>query len=88
MSQDAATLVRTLVHDADLPAGAGVRIVIDPTHNSLSMDVARRPELRDTVVSHDGAQLFLTQAAAGRLQERTLQAEISASRSLFFLDTR
>jgi iron-sulfur cluster assembly protein len=87
VSQDAAMLVCTLRRDADLPTEAGLRIVVDRNHQSLSMGLARNPEPQDEVVSSDGAHIFLSQSAARRLGQRTLRAEISAGRSLFFLDS-
>ena len=44
ISHDAARLVRRLTQDADLPDEAGMRIVIDQNHRSLSMGLARHPE--------------------------------------------
>lgn len=85
ISQDAATLVRTLTRDADLPDDAGVRIIIDPTHHSLSMDLARNPEPRDAIVTAHGAHVFLTQPVVERLERRTLRAEVTEARSLFFI---
>lgn len=87
LTQDAAALVCTLRRDADLPTEAGLRIVIDPKRRSLSMGLARNPEPQDEVVSSDGAHVFLSQPAAARLERRTLRAEITEQRSLFFLDS-
>lgn len=86
LSDEAARLVRTLTHDADLPKDAGVRIVVDPRHNSLSMALATEPEPADVVVARQGARVFLTASASRRLQRRTLRAELTDSRTLFFLD--
>lgn len=86
ISDEAAQLVRTLTHDADLPEQAGLRIVVDPTHNSLSMALAAEPQPADVVVATQGARVFLTALASRRLQRRTLRAELTDSRTLFFLD--
>jgi len=86
LTRDAAKLVSTLRRDADLPKEAGLRIVVDPNHRSLSMGLARKPEPQDEVVSTDGAHVFLSPSAAARLEQRTLRAEITDERSLFFLD--
>ena len=86
ISEDAAHLVRALTRDADLPKDAGVRIVVDPTHNSLSMGLASAPEPADVVVARHGARVFLTPSAARRLRRRTLKAEVHKNRRLFFLD--
>lgn len=85
VSPEAAGLVRHLVASADLPDGAGVRIVIDAKHHSLSMGLARQPEPRDEVISSDGALVFLSQPATGRLDCRTLEAEVTDLRSVFYL---
>jgi len=86
ISDEAAQLVRTLTQDADLPEDAGVRIVVDPRHNSLSMSLANEPEPADVVVATHGARVFLTASASRRLERRTLRAELTDSRTLFFLD--
>lgn len=86
LTPDAATLVRTLTEDACLPINAGMRIVIHPRHRSLSMRLAHKPEPHDEVVTVDGARVFLSQPAAGRLDKRTLRAEITDKRSAFYLD--
>lgn len=85
VSPEAAALVRHLVANADLPDGAGVRIVIDGQHHSLSMGLARQPEPRDEVISSGGALVFLSQPATGRLDCRTLEAEVTGLRSVFYL---
>jgi Fe-S cluster assembly iron-binding protein IscA len=86
ITEDAALLVRALTDDADRSYGSGLRIIVDPTHHSLSMGVASCPARGDTVVSHGTARVFLSPSAAHRLHRRTLRAELSADRSLFFLD--
>lgn len=85
MSPEAAVLVRHLVETADLPEGSGVRIVIDGQHHSLSMGLARGPEPQDDVISSGGARVFLSQPATGRLESRTLEAEVTDLRSVFYL---
>ena len=85
LSPEAAALVRVLVQSADLPEGSGVRIIVDAQHRSLSMGLARRPEPQDDVISSDGARVFLSQPATGRLESRTLEAEVTDLRSVFYL---
>ena len=86
ISDEAAQLVHALTGAADLPEQAGLRIVIDPTHNSLSMALATQPEPADIVVTSQGAHVFLTASASRRLQRRTLMADLTVSRTMFFLD--
>lgn len=85
VSPEAAALVRQLVETADLPDGAGVRIILDSRHHSLSMGLAHGPEPQDRVISSDGAHIFLSPPATGRLGSRTLNAEVTDLRSAFFL---
>jgi hypothetical protein len=84
---DAAILVRRLIDATDLPDGSGMRIIVHPVHDSLSMDLAAFPHPEDALIATDGARLFLTGAASDRLRGSTLRAEISARRTAFFLDT-
>lgn len=86
ITEDAAILVRALTDDADRSHGSGLRIIVDPTHHSLSMGVATSPAPGDTVLTHGTVRVFLSPSAARRLHRRTLRAELSADRSLFFLD--
>jgi Fe-S cluster assembly iron-binding protein IscA len=86
ISHDAARLVRALTQDADLPDGAGMRIVIDQNHRSLSMGLARHPEPDDTIVTSNGVRVFLSESASKRLDRRDLRAELTEKRSRFFLD--
>lgn len=86
MTADAARLVCDVTNRTDSSAEAGLRIVVDPVHDSLSMGIATAPSPEDEVITRDGARLFLSRSAARRLHQRTLRAELSANRSLFFLD--
>jgi hypothetical protein len=87
IAEDAATLVCALTNAADRSGRSGLRIIVDPVNNSLSMGIASGPALADAVVSRGGARVFLSPPAARRLHKRTLRAELSTDRSLFFLDS-
>ena len=86
ITEDAATLVCALTNESDRSGQSGLRIIVDPVNNSLSMGIASAPALADAVVSRGAARVFLSPSASYRLQRRTLRAELSADRSLFFLD--
>jgi hypothetical protein len=86
ITEDAATLVCALTSHADDSGHSGLRIVVDPVHHSLSMGIASSPAPADTLVIKGAAQVFLSPSAAQRLRLRTLCAELSSDRSLFFLD--
>lgn len=86
VTSHAAQLVRHLVNEADLPYGSGMRIVVDPVHQSLSMSLASAPQPRDTVVTADEAHVFLTRSVSERLSGSTLRAQIAPTRQAFFLE--
>jgi Fe-S cluster assembly iron-binding protein IscA len=86
MTEDAAHLTRTLAHRGSRPGRGGLRIILNPDTDSLSMGLAAAPEDADAVIARDGALLFVSVPAAERLQGRTLCAEITSTRSTFFLD--
>ena len=86
LTEDAATLICTLTDSTNCSVRRGLRIIVDPVHQSLSMSLADGPSRTDSVVTKDGARVFLSPSAAHRLQSRTLRAEISQNRSSFFLD--
>ena len=85
VTADAAQLARTLTHQGAARQHGGLRIVMNPDTNSLSMGIAHAPERSDAVIARDGALLFLSGPAAERLDGRTLCAEITTTRSVFFL---
>jgi iron-sulfur cluster assembly protein len=86
LTETAATLVRHLVEESDLPSGAGLRIATDERHHSLSMALVTAEAVDDAVVTKQGAHLFLAPSVARRLTHRTLCAEMTGNRSLFFLN--
>ncbi|HEY5186864.1 MAG TPA: adhesin [Actinomycetes bacterium] len=86
ITEEAATLIRALRQDAALREQAGLRMVVDPTNLSLSMDLVEAPAAGDTVVARYGARVFLSPSAAYRLGEGILQAQITEQSSHFFLD--
>jgi iron-sulfur cluster assembly protein len=85
ITEDAATLIRTLTN-AEPSDQKGLRIIVDPVNHSLSMSIAGGPAPADAVVTNGDARVFLSSLAAHRLDGRTLRADISGDRSLFFLD--
>jgi Fe-S cluster assembly iron-binding protein IscA len=86
ITDEAATLVRTVTGRADRSPQAGLRIIVDPVNHSLSMGIAATPAPADAVVRRGAARVFMSPSAADRLDGRTLRAELSEERSLFFLD--
>lgn len=87
ITENAAHLVRILMQKAGLAEDkSGLRIVIDADNDSLSMDLAEGAEATDSTVGDHGTHVFLSPPAAARLSERTLNAEVTETRSTFFLN--
>lgn len=85
VTKAAATLIRSLSEEAGSPSRPGLRIVVDPLHNSLSMSLAACAAPGEKVVTSGDIQVFLSSDAAQRLTTRTLHADTSGTRSSFFL---
>lgn len=86
ITEEAASLVRILADRESVPEGGGLRIVLNPATDSLSMGLAAAPDTSDAVIARAGARLFLSPPAVQRTQGRRLCAEITDARALFFLD--
>jgi iron-sulfur cluster assembly protein len=84
MTEEAASLIVSLVNDTDLPNSAGLRLGTDPFRGSLAMSLSRIPNPDDIVVDHDGAQLFLSPTVADMLTNQTLRAQLM-ERPAFYL---
>ncbi|MBN9096683.1 MULTISPECIES: adhesin [unclassified Pseudonocardia] len=89
-TDDAAVLIRSLITDARLGPGSGLRMSITrghPGRASLAMSLAARPGATDRVITRHDVRVFLDPAAAGRLHTRTLDAQVT-DRPAFFLRDR
>jgi Fe-S cluster assembly iron-binding protein IscA len=85
LTENAAQMIQRLAHQAELPAGSGLRIAQREDHPSLAMSLAVEPEPYDQVlVAHESA-VFLGPVAATRLASKTLDAKADAHGSAFFL---
>jgi hypothetical protein len=85
ITPSAADLVRTLAEQADLPPHGGLRIVVNPATNSLSMGLVAGPAGDDIILDRHAARVFLTADAADRLRGLVLHAEVTDTRAVFFL---
>jgi Fe-S cluster assembly iron-binding protein IscA len=74
LTESAATEIRQLIEDPELPAGAGLRIANDPASGGMSLAVAMTPAAEDRVVEEAGARVFLEPGAAALLDDKALDA--------------
>lgn len=85
LSNDATTMIDNLVQNADLPAGAGLRIAHRDDHTALAMSLAVRAQPRDVLVRDGTVVVFLGPVAATRLAGQTLDARTNEVGSTFYL---
>ncbi len=85
LTKKAATLIRDLLQDRDLPTGAGLRIAQREDHPALSMELAPVAQPQDTVLEDRDVALFLGPQAARKLDGQTLDAEVEPGHVAFFL---
>jgi Fe-S cluster assembly iron-binding protein IscA len=85
MTEEAATLVCALTSTADLGAGSGLRLTLDPTLGSLAMSLVAAPDTADDVFIRFDARVFVAPSAAGRLDAQVLDARSANRTPAFFL---
>jgi iron-sulfur cluster assembly protein len=73
VTDNALTEIRNLTEAQDTPEDRGLRIAADPGAGSLTLALTV-PSEDDTVVDADGVRLFLDNAAADLLEDKTLDA--------------
>ena len=88
LTEQAADAVKGIIEEAELGAGAGLRISgsEDGDDMALEFEVAEGPEDGDEVVTHGGASVFLDPVAAEVLADRKLDVEAHGDHFHFSLD--
>jgi len=79
VTQDAAIVIRGIVHAAELPEESGLRITVEEETEGkvgLGLDVVPEPEADDQVVGTLGANVFLDPSAAELLDDKVLDAQL------------
>lgn len=84
LTDNAATEIRHIVDDPQVPDGAGLRIAADPAAGGLSLRLATAPAEDDQVVDESGARVFLEPQAAQLLDDKSLDAMTDPSGQLQF----
>jgi len=83
MTENAATAIRTLTDQPNIPAGAGLRMA-PADSGSLGLSLAPAAMEGDAVVESSGALLFLDPEAAAVLGDKTIDAETTPDGQLNF----
>ena len=79
----AATLIRSLVGDADLPTGEGQGLVLNVGTTSLMTSVAAAPHAADDVPVPGDVRVFMTPSATTRLGRQMLYAHLTGRTRVF-----
>jgi Fe-S cluster assembly iron-binding protein IscA len=85
MTENASSVVRTIVEGTPSTDTGGLRIVTDqPGGTAFSVDVAMAPEPTDSIVEQGGARVFVENIALEALDNQILDAEVATDGSVRF----
>jgi len=78
LTDNAVSVIRTLITQPEVPEGSGLRIAADVTDDSggLTLSLAPSPLEGDQVMDNGGARLFLEPTAASVLDDKALDATV------------
>ncbi|KQM80746.1 hypothetical protein [Agromyces sp. Leaf222] len=77
LTENASTVVKEIVSRNGAPEGSGLRInAQDAAATEFAVAIVPTPNPTDSVVEHDGARVYLGEAAAMALTDKTLDASI------------
>jgi Fe-S cluster assembly iron-binding protein IscA len=75
VTDSAAEAVKAMLAEAELPDGAGLRIAVDEAEDAVDLLLEDAAAEGDSVVTQDGAQVFLDATAAAALADKVLDAQ-------------
>jgi Fe-S cluster assembly iron-binding protein IscA len=83
LTDNAATQIRNLIAQPEVPDAGGVRIAPSPG-GALTLALAGAPAAGDAVVDDEGARVFLAPEAEQLLEDKQLDAEVDPAGHLQF----
>jgi iron-sulfur cluster assembly protein len=84
ITDSAASAIRSLTSQPDLPVDTGLRIMKQGAAPSFELALTEGPAAGDQVVEEGGARVFLEPAAAGALEDKALDAQVNDQGDLSF----
>ena len=85
LTENASTVVKTIVDQSEEQQEAGLRISQDaPDSPALHVITTEAPQPGDQVLEEDGARVFLEQNAAGTLDDKVLDAHVDEAGGVEF----
>jgi iron-sulfur cluster assembly protein len=88
LTDDAATAIRTLAGQTDMPEETGVRISSTTGESgppALGLTVTESPLPEDQVIEVQGARVFVDSDVAADLEDKALDAQITAQGQVQFM---
>jgi iron-sulfur cluster assembly protein len=79
LTNDAATIIRAIVDQSEVPDDGGLRIAareVEGDEATLELSVAEEPDTLDKVIEQEGAHVFLEPLAAEALSDKVLDASV------------
>jgi iron-sulfur cluster assembly protein len=79
LTNDAASAIRNLTTQPELPDETGLRIAASPAEAGppLAISLSAGPQPGDQLVESDGARVYLDSDAAAALDDKALDADVS-----------
>ena len=87
VTDNAATAIRDITSQQEVPMGAGLRIAADSYEGSLTLSLVAEPYEGDQVVDSSGARVFLDALAAEMLDDKELDVAVDAEGAVQFAVT-
>lgn len=75
VTENAATQIRNLTEQPELPEGVGLRIAAEGS-GTLTLSLAAEPMAGDAIVDTAGARVFLDEQATVLLDDKSLDASV------------
>jgi iron-sulfur cluster assembly protein len=92
VTENAGQAIESLVANAEMPDGSGLRIdapdqpaTLDRSGVALQLEVASQPAEQDQVVSEGGAKIFIAPSAAPILDDKVLDVQVREDRMQFVI---
>lgn len=77
LTENASTVVKEIVSGNGAPDGSGLRInTRDPEATEFAVAIVTTPNETDEVIEQSGARVYLGEAAAAALTDKTLDAKV------------
>jgi Fe-S cluster assembly iron-binding protein IscA len=85
LTDNAATVVKTIANQAPDAEGVGLRITTSDTNASeLNLSVVPEPDAADQVIENAGARVFLEPGVAFILDDKVLDAQVEENGAVTF----